>query len=270
MRPPAAKVVENGEAKMPMNFRGIACAVFASLMFAAPVAAQQAAQVALIEGDAQGDYRAAGAVTAEMQSASNVLPKAKLDEQLRAEAAKLGADAVIQVTYQMTPAGSGVAYKASGVAIRYARQAGAVASVPAAAPAPVIAPPPAVQPQAPAVAAVAAVAPPAIPAPPLAVVTPVAAVAAPPVVHASSAAQVELNETSMQGRRFARIGPVSVTTHPTSMLMKMTPKEQAQEALKAAAFKMGADAVIEVKYQMVNSNFSRKGNTASGIAVKFE
>ena len=74
----------------------------------------------------------------------------------------------------------------------------------------------------------------------------------------------------MQGRRFARLGPVSVTTHPTSMMMKVTPKEQAQEALKAAAFKLGADAVVEVKYQMVNSAFTRKGNTASGIAVKFE
>jgi uncharacterized protein YbjQ (UPF0145 family) len=245
---------------MTIKFRGIAGAALASLVFMAPVAAQQAAQVALIEGDAQGDYRAAGAVTAEMQSASNVLPKQKLDEQLRAEAVKLGADAVIQVTYQMTPAGSGVNYKASGVAIRYARQTGTVAAIPAAPAAPVVAPQ----------AAIAAVAPPAVVAPPLAVVTPAVAVAPPPVAHAASAAQVELSEASMQGRRFARVGPVSVTTHPTSMMMKMTPKEQAQEALKTAAFKMGADAVIEVKYQMVNSAFTRKGNTASGIAVKFE
>ena len=135
---------------MPTNFRGIAGAVFASLVLAAPVAAQQAAQVALLEGDAPGDYRAAGAVTAEMQSASNVLPKAKLDEQLRAEAVKLGADAVIQVTYQMTPAGSGVNYKASGVAIRYGAAGGSGGEC--SAPAPVVAPPAAVQPPAPAVA----------------------------------------------------------------------------------------------------------------------
>jgi uncharacterized protein YbjQ (UPF0145 family) len=252
---------------MTIKFRGIAGAALASLVFMAPVAAQQAAQVALIEGDAQGDYRAAGAVTAEMQSASNVLPKQKLDEQLRAEAVKLGADAVIQVTYQMTPAGSGVNYKASGVAIRYARQTGTVATIPAAPAAPVVAPPSAVQP---APQASVAVAPPAVVAPPLAVVTPAVAVAPPPVAHAASAAPGELSAASMQGRRFARVGPVSVTTHPTSMMMKMTPKEQAQEALKTAAFKMGADAVIEVKYQMVNSAFTRKGNTASGIAVKFE
>jgi uncharacterized protein YbjQ (UPF0145 family) len=90
------------------------------------------------------------------------------------------------------------------------------------------------------------------------------------VVHAASAAQVELSETTMQGRRLVRVGPVSVTTHPTSMMMKVTPKEQAQEALKAAAFKLGADAVIEVKYVMVNSAFTKKGNSASGIAVRFE
>ena len=252
---------------MPTNFRGIAGAVFALLVFAAPVVAQQAAQVALMEGDAPGDYRAAGAVTAEMQSASNVLPKQKLDEQLRAEAAKLGADAVIQVTYQMTPAGSGVNYKVSGVAIRYARQTGAVAAIPAAPAAPVATPPVVVQP-APQVSAV--VAPPAVAAPLPAVAAPAVAVAPAAVLHVSSAAQVELSDTSMQARRYTRIGPVSVTTHPTSMFMKMTPREQAQEALKAAAFKLGADAVIEVKYQMVNSTFSRKGNTASGIAVKFE
>lgn len=254
---------------MPTIFRGIACAAFASFMLTTPLAAQQAAQVALIEGDAQGDYRAAGAVTAEIQSASNVLPKQKLDEQLRAEAARLGADAVIQVTYQMTPAGSGVSYKASGVAIRYSRQAGAVAAVPAApvAPAasvPVVTAPAVAAPVAPPVAVVAP--PPVV----LSAPAPVAAAAPVAVVHAASAKEVELSDGSMPGRRFARLGPVSVTTHPTSMMMKVTPKEQAQEALKAAAFKLGADAVIEVKYQMVNSTFSRKGNTASGIAVKFE
>ena len=253
---------------MPTNFRGIAGAVFASLMLAAPVAAQQATQVVLIEGDAQGDYRAAGAVTVEMQSASNVLPKAKLDEQLRAEAAKLGADAVIQVTYQMTPAGSGVSYKASGVAIRYSWQAGAVAAVPT--PLPTSAASAVV---APAVTAPAAVAPAAAPVvPPVAVSAPAPVVAAAPapVRHAGSATDVQLSDGALPGTRFVRVAPVSVTTHPTSMFMKVTPKEQAQEALKAAAFKLGADAVIEVKYQIVNSTFSKKGNTASGVAVKFE
>lgn len=249
---------------MPKNLRGMAGAMLASLMLAAPVAGQQAGQVALIEGDAPGDYRAAGAVTAELQSASNVLPKAQLDEQLRAEAGKLGADAVIQVTYQMAPAGSGVAYKASGVAIRYSRQAGAVASVAAAADAPVVTPPAA----APVVPPVVAAAPPvAVPAP---VVAAPAAVVAPAVAHAASAAQVELSDGSMQGRRYVRLGPVSVRTHQTSMFPKVGPREQVQEALRAAAFKMGADAVIEVKYEMVNAAFSKKGNTASGIAVKFE
>lgn len=246
---------------MPTIIRGIAGAVFASIALGAPVAAQQAVQVALIEGDAQGDYRAAGAVSAEVQSASSTLPKQKLDEQLRAEATKLGADAVIQVTYQMSPAGSGVTYKATGVAIRYARQAGTVVAVapPVAAPAPVVTPPPAVAPVAPAVVAAAP--------PPVVAAAPAAPVA---VVRAGSAAQVELSETSMQGRRYVRLGPVNAKAHQTSLFPKTPAREQVQDALKAAAFKMGADAVIEVKYDMVNALMSKKGNTASGIAVKFE
>lgn len=244
-----------GRAKMPTGFKGIAGAVFAAFVVAGPVAAQQATQVALIEGDASGDYRAAGVVTAEAQSASNTLPKQKLDEQLRAEATKLGADAVIQVSYQMTPAGSGVSYKASGVAIRYSRQAGAVAAVPAPAPAPVAAP---------VVEAPVAVA----PAVPVAV-APAVAVAV-PVARAASAAQVELTEGSMNGRRIVRLGPVSAKTHQKSLFPKVSPREQVQEALRAEAFKLGADAVIEVKYDMNNAAFSTKGNIASGIAVKFE
>jgi uncharacterized protein YbjQ (UPF0145 family) len=54
------------------------------------------------------------------------------------------------------------------------------------------------------------------------------------------------------------------------MFPKVSPRDQMQEALKAAAFEMGADAVIEVKYEMVNPMFSKKGHTASGVAVKFE
>jgi len=243
-------------------FSGLASAVLGALVLAAPAAAQQAGQVALIEGDAQGDYRAAGAVAAEVQSASNTLPKQKLDEQLRAEATKLGADAVIQVTYQMAPAGSGVSYKASGVAIRYARQAAAPA-------APAIAPAPAA-PVVPAVPQVAAAV-----APPVAVATaPPAAVPAPaaaaPVFHAAAPSQVELSEGSMGGRRFVRLGPVSATTHQTSMFPKTSPRDQVQDALREKAFRMGADAVIEVKYDMNNAALSRKGNTASGVAVKFE
>jgi uncharacterized protein YbjQ (UPF0145 family) len=235
-------------------------------MLAAPVAAQQATQVALIEGDAPGEYRAAGAVIAEVQSASNTLPKQKLDEQLRAEASKLGADAVIQVAYQMTPAGSAVNYKASGVAIRYARQAEAVAPQ-----APSVTPPAdvAVAHVAPAVAAVAPTAPELAAAPAPTVAAPAVAVG-PPVTRPVSAAQVELSESSMQGRRYVRLAPVSAIAHQKSMFPRISPKQQVDDALRAEAFRAGADAVIEVKYEMVNPAFSRKGNRASGIAIRFE
>jgi uncharacterized protein YbjQ (UPF0145 family) len=81
---------------------------------------------------------------------------------------------------------------------------------------------------------------------------------------------VELSEGAMNGRRFVRLGPVSAKAHQTSMFPKVSAREQLGDALKDAAFKMGADAVIEVKYDMVNAMFSKKGHTASGVAVKFE
>ena len=48
----------------------------------------------------------------------------------------------------------------------------------------------------------------------------------------SSAAQVELSDGAMQGRRFVRIGPVSAKAHQTSIFPKVPPREQVQEALR--------------------------------------
>ena len=223
----------------------VMAALTAALMLAPTMMAQQPVAVVLMDGDASGAYRAAGVVMAEAPATSSTLPKQKLDDQLRAEAAKLGADAVIHVTYQMT---SG-AHTASGVAIRYTQ--------PAALAAPAVTPrPPA--PLAP-VAPVQAAAP----------VAPAPAALA-PIVHARSPAMVELSESSMQGRRFVRLAPVSAVTHQKSMFPKVSPKQQVEDALRAEAFKAGADAVIEVKYEMGNAMTSKKGNRASGVAVRFE
>lgn len=242
---------------------------------AAPALAQQATpQIAILDGDATVDYRAAGAVSAEISfSASGAaLPKRQLDDMLRAEAAKLGADAVILVTYQLTSAATpNAAHRASGVAIRYSRaqaavappaavatpQVAAVAPVPV--PAPVIMPPP--QPQ-------VAVAPPPPVVQPASV--PAAAVAAAAVTHASVPEQVLLTEGDLVGRRYVHIGPVSVTVHQKSMFTKVSEMEQTQTALRAAAHAKGADAVIQVKYKMTNSLFSKDGDTGSGLAVRFE
>jgi len=226
-------------------------ALAAALVLAPAALAQQGAQVALMDGDASAAYRAAGVVTAEAPATSNTLPKQQLDQELRAQASKLGADAVIHVTYQMT----GTAHTASGVAIRYTQPA-APAAPPAAPPVATLPPAPLPSPQQPA---------PAAPVP----AAPVAA-ALPAVTHAASAAQVELTEGAMNGRRYVRLGPVSAVSHQTSLFPKVSPRQQLEEALRAEAFKQGADAVIEVKYEMVNALTSRKGHRAGGVAVRFE
>lgn len=79
-----------------------------------------------------------------------------------------------------------------------------------------------------------------------------------------------LTESDLAGRRFVRLGPVSVTVHQKSMFPKMSEMQQTQEALRAKAFRMGADAVINVKYKMTNGMFSKDGDTGSGVAVRFE
>jgi len=258
----------------------VSAALLAALVFAAPAMAQPATtQIAILDGDATVDYRAAGAVSAEIPfSASGAsLPKRQLDEMLRAEAAKLGADAVILVTYQLTsPATPNAAHRASGVAVRYSRAQAAVTApvappaapqVVAAAPAiavPVTAPPVVSPPQ-------VAVAPPvSVVAPPQPVAAMPAAAPAPAVMHAAVAEQVVLTEGDLVGRRYVSLGPVSATVHQKTMFTKVSEMEQTQQALRAAALAKGADAVIQVKYKMTNSMFSKEGDTGSGIAVRFE
>lgn len=249
------------------------------LGLAAPALAQQATtQIAILDGDATVDYRAAGAVSAEVPFSTSgaALPKRQLDDMLRAEAAKLGADAVILVTYHLTSAATpNAGHRASGVAIRYLRAQAAIAP-PVAVPAlPQVAA--AVPPAAPIVVPAPQVA--AAPPPPVAIAPtatiptatiPAAAVAASAIMHAAVPEQVILTEADLVGRRYVRIGPVSATVHQKSMFTKVSEMEQTQQALRKAAHAKGADAVIEVKYKMTNSLFSKEGDTGSGIAIRFE
>ena len=233
--------------------RTMMTAVLAAWVLPAPAAAQ--VQIAVLEGDAADAYRAAGVVSAEIAPGASgaAPPKQALDDMLRAEAARLGADAVILTTYQLSsPASPAAAHRATGVAIRYTRLA---AATPALAP-PVTgareAPPPPVMQAAPVVKAEAA-------AP-----SPVG------VMHALAADQVILTESDLSNRRFTPIGPISTTVHQKTMITKVPEMQQLQEAMRAAAFAMGADAVINVKYKMTNGMFSKEGDTGAGIAVRFE
>lgn len=282
-----------------MGFRAAAIAVLASFALAAPAFAQQAMQVAVLEGDAPGEYRALGVVSVETHQKSifpKTPPKQQLDDALRAEAAKMGADAVIQVKYQM---GNALMSKdgnhATGVAVKFTRPPTQMAAAPAAATPPVqVATAPAAPPvqlaAAPTIAPGPAPSP--VPAPAVVATAPapvvVAAAPSPPVVvasapaapvvasttsaapHAATPAMILLSDQDLAGQRYVRLGDVSAVTHQKSLFPKTPALETLKSALQAEAAKLGADAVIEVKYKMGNALMSSEGNKASGVAVRFE
>lgn len=240
--------------------------------------------VVLLTSDAGQAYATIGAISVETHQTS-MFPKVsreqQLETELRRQAAAMGADAVIHVKYDYSSAlTSKKGNKALGVAVKFTSVAAApaIAAPPVATPAPaptIVATAPAIpQPAAPVIATPAPAAAPTVstPAPaPTQVAAPVAAPAAPaPVIHATTPEMVMLSEATIPGRSYRKLSTVTVTTHQTSMFPKVPAMTVLQNALKAEALKAGADAVIEVRYTMNNPMLSKKGNTATGVAVRFD
>jgi uncharacterized protein YbjQ (UPF0145 family) len=261
----------------------ILAAIVLAALAAAPALAQQAkasaqggAGIIVTGANLPDAYTALGAVSANVHPKS-MNPKTPtrelLDAALRKEAAKLGADAVVQVRYTMrNPMMSQKGSDAVGVAVKFTGTAVAALPAPAPAPAPqaVATSPAAVQPPVaaapatpphPLAAATPAPLPPASPAPAL---TPVEA------RHATSADMIVLTDADLPGRRYTRVGDVRSEVHQKSMFPKTPSRSLLDADLKAQALKLGADAVILVKYDMHNALTSTKGDIAAGVAVRFE
>ncbi len=255
---------------------GVAPAILPGMATAA--AQTPAAQILISETDgALASYAVVGPVSATVHQKSlfpSTPSRVLLDRELQAEAAKLGADAVIQVRYDMTNAAtSRDGHKAIGVAVKYAAQpATQMAQAPVAAAA---APPALAQPAAPSapvqMAEAAPVTPPVatVPAAPPPQQQPMPYTPAAPM-PVGTPGQILLSEHDIPQRPHQRLGEISVKTHQASLFPKDSPAEQLNAALRAEAAKLGADAVIMVKYSFSNAMFSRKGNTATGVAVKFQ
>lgn len=230
-------------------------------LMAAPVFAQArtAAQIALTEGAAPGGYTVVGDVRAEVHSGS-LFPKTpnrdQADQQLREKALQMGADAVIGIKYENNnPMFSKKGFIATGKAVKFA--AATLAAAPATVPPALASAPsfsatgaPAVLPQAAPV--VAAAAPQPAPAPaafvPLPAVIPLIEGAA-PWAHTV-------------------LGPVRAEIHQKSMMPKTRSRDLADQELRTQAQKLGADAVVNIKYETSNPMFSTKGFVATGTAVK--
>jgi uncharacterized protein YbjQ (UPF0145 family) len=273
----------------------ILAAIVLAALAAAPALAQQAkasaqggAGIIVTGANLPDAYTALGAVSANVHPKS-MNPKTPtrelLDAALRKEAAKLGADAVVQVRYTMrNPMMSQKGSDAVGVAVKFTGTAVATLPAPAPAPAPqaVATTPAAVQPPAPQIAPQVAAASPASSAP---ATPPVAAAPATPphqlaaatpaltpveARHATSADMIVLTDADLPGRRYTRVGDVRSEVHQKSMFPKTPSRSLLDADLKAQALKLGADAVILVKYDMHNALTSTKGDIAAGVAVRFE
>ena len=330
---------------------GVLAAATLSAMLAAPAPAlaQKAkasapgeAQILVTEANLPDAYSVVGAlvVTVHPKSLSPKTPtRDLLDAELRKQAAKIGADAVIQVRYTLrNPMMSDKGSDAMGVAVKFNRVAAvpappspapsfapkpaAVASAPqvaaispppaptpgsaagfappvaaqaiAAAPAPApAAPPPASRPtqvaaapvgppqqvaSAAAVAALPVAAAPVAAAPVAAAPVAASSVAAasvaapaPPVVrHATSLDMIVVTEQDFAGRRYARVGEIRSEVHQKSLFPKTSAKDLLTADLRTQALKLGADAVLQVKYDMHNALTSTQGDIATGVAVRFE
>ena len=62
---------------------------------------------------------------------------------------------------------------------------------------------------------------------------------------------------------------MSATARQTSLFPKKSARVLMDEQLRARAAALGADAVILVKYEAYSPLLSKKGASATGIAVKY-
>jgi uncharacterized protein YbjQ (UPF0145 family) len=239
----------------------------AAVLLALPAAEAQrpAVDVRVIEGDLGTPYTVVGQVSAEAHVKS-LFPKKTgrelVDDQLREKAAKLGADAVVQVKYDSyNPLTSKKGYRAAGQAVKF--MSASAATTPAPIPAP--APPPPVMVSAPVAAPLAPPVQAAVVGPPVAVP------AVPPVVAAAAAAPaaapgVLLSEQNLS-RAYDVIGPVNVELNQASISLDKTGRQVIDEALRKQAADLGADAVILIRYAGAAGG---KAPTAIGVAVKYK
>jgi uncharacterized protein YbjQ (UPF0145 family) len=316
--------------------RGVLIALVVST--ALPASAQRAAsEIALVESAAPAGAIVLGEVRAEIHQTSlfaKTPARDLADRELRAQAAKLGADAVVGVSYESSsPLFSKKGFRAAGKAVKFGP---APVQVAAAAPAPPVAPPqpkvevappaptpetgrtatftlaapssvtqpappvapivtmqaPAVLPSPPVVAStpspspnvaappqvatppaprVEAIASPPAVAPPVTQPAPVAAAAAVPAAPRGPTpeALIVLTEEDVAGRAYERLGDVNATARQTSLFPKKSARATMDEQLRSKAAALGADAVILIKYEAYSPLLSKKGASATGVAVKY-
>jgi hypothetical protein len=84
-------------------------------------------------------------------------------------------------------------------------------------------------------------------------------------------AKIVITEGDIGDRPYEAIGDISVTVNKTSLLHPDPTKELVAQKLRAVASKIGADAVILVRYGTVGISFMTWGSLdGKGRAIKFK
>jgi hypothetical protein len=78
-----------------------------------------------------------------------------------------------------------------------------------------------------------------------------------------------LSEQDLPQQRYVKLGEVRGSAFHTSVFMKVPMRAQLNAQLREQAAKLGANAVVLIKYEM-SSPLSKAPGTAVGMAVRFE
>jgi uncharacterized protein YbjQ (UPF0145 family) len=90
-------------------------------------------------------------------------------------------------------------------------------------------------------------------------------------VPARALSEIIITENDITDRPYTTLGDISVDVNKTTLFHKDPTREQADQKLREEALKLGADAVVLVRYGTVGvSAFSWGSLNAKGRAVKFK
>lgn len=90
-----------------------------------------------------------------------------------------------------------------------------------------------------------------------------------PASATATSGQVLLSESGFPGRKYTEIGPIDVSVKKLTVFHADPTKEQANQALIEKARLLGADAVINVKYESGIGLTTWGYMDAKGTAVRF-
>lgn len=88
-------------------------------------------------------------------------------------------------------------------------------------------------------------------------------------INQANANNIVLSESHIKGKKYISVGPISVEIKKTTIFNADPTEEMANDLLKAKAKQMGADAVINVRYDSGMGLLTWGYIEATGIAVRF-